>query len=355
MKKFIKDHIYRIVFLLVLAIAIIFSLFLRYKIKYIVKQAPYLNKELNNILVHTFIFIIIILLIITILIYYIRKDILKFSERIIYVIDNIILQKYDLSFEINEETILSKTENKLKHLVEVMKDREEKYEIEKNSIKSLISDISHQIKTPIANITMYNDTLIDRKLSESNRLIFLNNMKSQINKLEWLIQALIKMSRLENGIIKLNLTEYEISETIAQALSSIYLKAEKKNISVRVNCHHSIKAFYDPKWTSEAIFNLLDNAVKYTYSGGNIKISVESWELFTKIDIMDSGMGIDKEEINNIFKRFYRIKSVSTIDGVGIGLYLSREIISMEGGYIKVNSQKGVGSIFSIFLPNSIM
>lgn len=355
MKRFIQGHIYRMAFLLVLVTSTIFSLFLRYKIKYIVEQYPYLSKELNNILVYTLTFIVIILLIITMLICYIRKDILKFSERIIYVIDNIILQKYDLSFEINEETILSKTESKFKHLVEVMKNREEKYEIEKNSIKSLISDISHQIKTPIANITMYNDTLIDRELSESNRLIFLNNMKSQINKLEWLVQALIKMSRLENGIIKLNLMEYEISETIADALSSIYLKAEKKNISIRVNCHHSIKAFYDPKWTGEAIFNILDNAVKYTCNGGSIKINVESWELFTKIDIIDSGIGIDNEEINNIFKRFYRIKSVSIIDGVGIGLYLSREIVRMESGYIKVNSQKGVGSTFSIFLPNSIM
>lgn len=355
MKRFIQDHIYRMAFLLVLATSTIFSLFLRYKIKYIVEQYPYISNELNNILVYTLTFIVIILLIITMLICYIRKDILKFSERIIYVIDNIILQKYDLSFEINEETILSKTESKFKHLVEVMKNREEKYEIEKNSIKSLISDISHQIKNPIANITMYNDTLIDRELSESNKLIFLNNMKSQINKLEWLVQALIKMSRLENGIIKLNLMEYEISETIADALSSIYLKAEKKNISIRVNCHHSIKAFYDPKWTGEAIFNILDNAVKYTCNGGSIKVNAESWELFTKIDVTDSGIGIDNEEINNIFKRFYRIKSVSTIDGVGIGLYLSREIVRMESGYIKVNSQKGVGSTFSIFLPNSIM
>lgn len=308
-------------------------------------------KELQYVFYYNMGFILIIFVCIFITIYIVRKDIINFSRRIILIISNIIDKKYDFEFNTNEESILSKVENQLKHLIDIIKERENKNEIEKNNIKALISDISHQIKTPIANITMYNDTLIDRDISEKDRKIFLYNMKSQIVKLQWLIDALIKISRLENGVIKLNIKKYNISETIANVLSSVYIKAESKNIEIRVDCNKNIEAFYDLKWTNEAIFNILDNAVKYTDKNGSINIKVYSWDIFVKIDIVDSGIGISEKEIPNIFKRFYRVPSLSEIEGVGIGLYLSRKIISMENGYIKVESKKGKGSKFSIFLP----
>ena len=197
---------------------------------------------------------------------------------------------------------------------------------------------------------MYNDTLIQRELNKDQQNMFLNNMKFQVSKLEWLVQALIKMSRLESNIISLNKVNSTLSDTIANALSGVYLKAEEKEIDLTIECPAFIKVNHDKKWTSEALFNIIENAVKYTDNGGSINIFVEEWELFTKIDIMDTGIGISEEDINNIFKRFYRCREVLEVEGIGIGLYLTNEIITKQGGYIKVKSEKGKGTTFSVFL-----
>ena len=235
------------------------------------------------------------------------------------VIDKIISKEEKIVFIEDEESLLSKLQHKFKKLVDILDNDRESALREKDNIKSLIADISHQIKTPIANITMYNDTLIERDLTRDQQSMFLNNMKFQVSKLEWLVQSLIKMSRLESNIIALNKMESSLSDTIANALSGVFLKAEEKNIEVKVACDSSIK--------------------------------VEERELFTKIDIEDTGMGISEEDINNIFKRFYRCSDVSQIEGIGIGLYLTNEIITKQGGYIKVKSNKGIGTTFSVFLP----
>ena len=178
-------------------------------------------------------------------------------------------------------------------------------------------------------------------------------MKYQVDKLEWLVKCLIKMSRLENKIINLNKSRVKLIDILTNSLSGIYIKAQDKNIDINLNCDENIMINCDNKWTTEAIFNILENAVKYTNFGGNIDISVEELEMFTKVDIKDNGIGIDKGDINNIFKRFFRCSEANEVEGVGIGLYLSREIISKQGGYIKVKSIKGEGSLFSIYVINN--
>lgn len=176
-------------------------------------------------------------------------------------------------------------------------------------------------------------------------------MGGQIDKLDFLMQAMVKTSRLETGVISLDKRKLPIYDTLAAALGGILLNAEKKNIEVSVSCPEMLEVVHDRKWTSEALFNILDNAVKYTPSGGRIGVSVESWEMYLKIDISDTGKGIAENRHGTIFKRFYREEEVHDIDGIGIGLYLSREIITMQGGYIKVVSELGKGSTFSVFLP----
>ena len=237
-------------------------------------------------------------------------------------------------------------------MFDIMENKNIKYLEEKDSIKLLISNISHQIKTPIANISMYNETLINRELDREKEIDFLKNMQFQVNKLEWLVQSLIKMSRLETGVIELNIKKTRLGDTIANALSSVYLKAEEKNISIKIDMDDKLELYHDKKWTAEALFNIIENAVKYTDNKGSIKIKLEKMEMFTKLNIIDTGIGIDKYEINNIFKRFYRGANVSDIDGVGVGLYLAREIINKQNGYIKVVSKKGVGTTFSIYFKN---
>ncbi len=131
----------------------------------------------------------------------------------------------------------------------------------------------------------------------------------------------------------------------------ILLNAEKKQINVQVDCPENLVVSHDRKWTSEALFNILDNAVKYTPEGGQIRVSVESWEMYVKIDIADTGIGISEQHQGAIFKRFYREDIVHDVDGIGIGLYLAREIVTLQGGYIRVTSEVGRGSTFSVFLP----
>ena len=161
----------------------------------------------------------------------------------------------------------------------------------------------------------------------------------------------IKTSRLETGIISLEKKKQPIYDTLASALGGILLNAEKKNIEVFVHCPESIEVAHDKKWTGEALFNILDNAVKYTPEGGEIRVKAEKWEMYLKIDISDNGKGIPEKHHAEIFKRFYRESEVHDIDGIGIGLYLTREIITMQGGYVKVTSGSQMGSTFSVFLP----
>ncbi len=238
----------------------------------------------------------------------------------------------------------------------------------------MISDISHQVKAPVANLKMYNSTLLERKLPLVKEREFLSLMEVQINKLDFLMQSLVKMSRLETGIITLSIRSAPIYDTIGLALVGIVLPAQKKNIEIIIDCNSTLIVAHDKKWTAEALFNMLDNAVKYTPHGGKISVTVERWEMTTKIDITDSGKGISELHLAQIFKRFYRednvhnidgvgmllhlycehslMHNVHNIDGVGIGLYLCREIISRQGGYIQVKSEINKGSTFSVYLPN---
>ncbi|WP_454052695.1 sensor histidine kinase [Clostridium sp. Marseille-Q7071] len=318
----------------------------------IIALHPEVTEQIYSFLLLQIIFIILFFLVAIGFIGVIRLKVVEFSDKICTVIDNAISQNRKCPLNVVDETLLSKIESKLKQLINIIDNERKHFFNEKDNVKSLISDISHQIKTPLANILMYNSTLIERELTKEQRKEFLKNMKTQITKLQWLMESLIKMSRLETGMISLNSSIYSIDETIAQALSGIYLKAQQKNINISVECRNNIRLPHDKKWTSEAIFNILENALKYTSNGGNIDIKVNPWDMFTKIDITDSGIGIDECEINNIFKRFYRGTNVQEIEGAGIGLYITREIISRQNGYIKVKSEKGVGSNFSIFLLN---
>ncbi|WP_010299452.1 sensor histidine kinase [Clostridium senegalense] len=351
-KLLLLDNLYKVFIMIILIISSIFLLCTKYKLKNVVDVNIDLNELLNYIFIMNSIFIFTIFILITGFVYLLRNKVLNFSNRMSDIIDKIICNEGNIVFDTDKETLLSKLENKLKQLVDIIETDRKKYFMEKDSIKSLISDISHQIKTPIANICMYNDTLIERELDENNEKLFLSNMRNQVSKLQWLVQALIKMSRLESNIITLNNKNTFLMDTIASSLKEIYLKAENKNIKLTVSCPQKLKLCHDRKWTSEAIFNVIENAVKYTENGGEIQIKVDEWQLFTKIDITDTGIGIENKDINNIFKRFYRGREVTEFEGVGIGLYLANEIITKQGGYIKVISKKGKGSTFSIFLKN---
>lgn len=250
-----------------------------------------------------------------------------------------------------EESLFYKINYLLGRLYEVMNENRRNVAKERADLQELISDISHQVKTPIANLKMINSTLMEQKVSPYKQKEFLSASASQLDKLDFLMQAMIKTSRLETGVISLDKKKQPVYDTLASALGGILLNAEKKQIDVSVDCPEQLAVPHDRKWTSEALFNILDNAVKYTPENGKITVTVECWELYLKISIADTGKGIPEKHQGAIFKRFYREDDVHDVEGIGIGLYLAREIISMQGGYIKLNSDPGLGSCFTVFLP----
>ena len=245
---------------------------------------------------------------------------------------------------------------------------------EKQELEQLISHLSHQTKTPISNLKICIELLREHPvLNKSEEFVtilqaqspayncestkqlreFLDIMESQTEKLDFLIQGMIKMSRLETGMIKIQASRLNLQTTIGRAVSEIVPKAEKKQIRLYVNCNPNIQVRHDGKWTEEAIFNILDNAVKYTETGGSIRITVTKQEIFTQIAIRDTGKGIAPLRHAEIFTRFYREPEVHDQEGIGIGLYLAREIIELQSGYIQVRSEEGKGAEFQICLLNS--
>ena len=257
----------------------------------------------------------------------------------------------DFTQEHFDESMLSSVETKLAHYLTASATSAKNVQAEKDKIKTLIADISHQTKTPIANILLYTQLLREQPLPEESQPC-VDSLESQSRKLQSLIDALVKTSRLESGIIALRPSAGNLASVIQSAVSQLTPKAEEKGISI-VTESTDAEAVFDSKWTEEAIFNLLDNAVKYTPAGGAIRVSVTSYELFSAIHIRDTGPGIPEEEQPKVFHRFYRGMEHQNEEGVGIGLYLVRQIAEGQGGYVKVTSEKEMGSTFSLYLPRN--
>ena len=251
----------------------------------------------------------------------------------------------------DSETQLARIGHRLARLYQIMQENRRRVDEERQELQTLVSDISHQVKTPVSNLKMATDTLLEKPMTEAERIDFIRGIRSQTDKLDFLFQALVKTSRLETGVIQLDKKPGRLFDTVAQAMSGIVYAAEKKEIAVSVDCPEDLTVSHDSKWTSEALFNLLDNAVKYTPAGGKIAVSVVLWEMYVEIKVTDTGKGISESNQAAIFRRFYREEEVHEQQGVGIGLYLAREIVTRQGGYIKVVSEPGKGSEFSIMLP----
>ena len=251
----------------------------------------------------------------------------------------------------NSETLFARINHRLTRLYQIMQENHRKVEVEQQELQTLVSDISHQVKTPVSNLKMVTDTLLTRPVTEAERIDFIKGVRDQTDKLDFLFQALVKTSRLETGVIHLEKKQGRIYDTVAQAMSGIVYAAEKKQIIVFIDCPEDLTVSHDSKWTAEALFNLLDNAVKYTPAGGKITVTVEEWEMYVEIKVADTGKGISESNQAAIFRRFYREEEVHEQPGVGIGLYLAREIIAQQGGYIKLVSELGSGSAFSIMIP----
>ena len=275
----------------------------------------------------------------------------RFTSDLCQTMDSMITGGEEPARAEDRETIFARISYRLSRLYNILQENRRRVDEERRELQELVSDISHQVKTPVANLKMVTDTLLAKPVTEQERRDFLQGIRSQTDKLEFLVQSMGKASRLETGAVTLEKKDAPLLDTLAQAMSGIVYGAEQKDISVEVQCPDDLRVSHDSKWTAEALFNLLDNAVKYTPAGGKISVSVEQWEMYVKLDVADTGKGIPESRQAAIFRRFYREEEVHDQPGVGIGLYLAREIVTRQGGYIKVTSEVGRGSTFSVFLP----
>lgn len=293
-----------------------------------------------------------------------------------------------------DETKLSALETKLAEYLASSELSARNVAAEKDRIKELTSDISHQTKTPIANLLLYSELLQEEDLPEEARE-YAESIYVQSEKMRFLIDSLVKLSRLEAGVFVLHPEKQKLQPLLEELEQQYRPIAEEKGLTFSIdgtkihikedaeisdedivlnaaeclkdvvenkNLAADIEAVFDKKWTAEAVGNVIDNAIKYTEFGG-ITISVSAYTMFTCISVCDTGIGISEDEKAQIFGRFYRSEEVRNVEGVGIGLYLSREILSKEGGYIKVSSDgshiagitresESGGTRFDIFLPN---
>ncbi|MBD5551262.1 MAG: HAMP domain-containing histidine kinase [Lachnospiraceae bacterium] len=252
-----------------------------------------------------------------------------------------------------DESRLSALENKFAKYLSASETSYKNIAAEKNKINTLISDISHQTKTPVSNILLYSELLAEQNLTEES-MQYVSSLTMQTEKLNFLIASLVKLSRLETGILTLSPKKTFVFPMMEKLLAQYTPPAEEKGLILSINNAEESKkdsaAIFDEKWTMEAIGNLIDNAIKYTEKG-SITLSVKSYEMFLCIQVSDTGIGISESEQSKIFSRFYRAGAVHEKPGVGIGLFLTREIIMLENGYIKVSSNPGKGSVFSVYLP----
>lgn len=245
-----------------------------------------------------------------------------------------------------DESMLSSVEAKLAGYLSASELSAKNVAAEKEKIKELISDISHQTKTPIANILLYTDLLKEQELNGQARLCA-EETAAQAEKLSFLIITLVKLSRLETGVFALLPVKTDLMPMLEKIYRQYQPKAEEKGLRFTLEPTEA-QAVFDEKWSAEAIGNIVDNAIKYTDSGF-VTISVREYEMFCSVIISDSGKGIAEEEQGRIFTRFYRSPSVSPKEGIGVGLYLAREIVNGCGGYIKVSSEVNKGTEFSVF------
>ena len=251
-----------------------------------------------------------------------------------------------------DETELSALEGRLARFLRGSAAARRTVETEQAAVKTLIADISHQTRTPIANLLLYASLLSESELDPRQREQ-VNALSAQAEKLSFLIKALVKASRLEAGIVAPAPAVNPVGPLLENAVEQEGPAALAKQITLTAEPFDGSAAF-DPRWTGEALGNVINNAVKYTPPGGRVFVSAQLLDSFCRIDVADTGPGVPEGEQAAVFNRFYRGGATRAAEGLGLGLYLAREILARQGGYIRLSSRPGEGCVFSLYLPRDL-
>ena len=262
-----------------------------------------------------------------------------------------------------DELLLARIENQLVRIQEVLDGRRKEAEKSRDEIQKLISEIAHQMRTPLTNIESYTGFLrnitetaeqnLEGEASGSNEKIglqYISALEVSEKKLHFLVDSFVKMARLEQHIIQIHQNEKDLLKTIHNTFGQIQNRAEEKQIQFHITMPKQALCVHDSNWLSEAVFNILDNAVKYSEPGGTVEVSLKQNELYMKLQVRDYGIGIEEGEENQIFRRFYRGRRVTVQEGLGIGLYLAREIMNLHGGFMTAKKMDP-GLLIEVNLP----
>lgn len=247
-----------------------------------------------------------------------------------------------------DESMDAAVTERLNQIVRISGMNQGKAEKERDTVKALISDISHQVRTPLTNIMLYVGILQEQSLDHDSKAL-VDKIGKQSDKLDFFMKELVRSSYAEQEMISINPQFTDVGEILDTSCQIVEMAALKKKIEI-VKEETGISCYADKKWTTEALGNVLENAVKYSPERSQIRLSVIPYESFVCIQVQDQGIGIKEEEQGLVFERFYRSRSVSSEPGFGIGLYLVREVLSKQGGYVKIKSKIGAGTVVQLFL-----
>ncbi|MGP9075455.1 HAMP domain-containing sensor histidine kinase [Geobacillus thermodenitrificans subsp. calidus] len=223
---------------------------------------------------------------------------------------------------------------------------------EKRFLADLLSDISHQLKTPLSSMIIYNEIMLGKQLSEEQQRMFLLQNEKQLERMKWLIQSLLKLAKLDAKALQMDRQQQSLNETVWQSIDDLREQAVEANVHIRFENSEEVEFNHDRLWLKEAFINIIKNSIEHTPPGGNIDITIVSHPLYTRVVIADTGEGISQDDLPHIFKRFYKAKTSKKSDSIGIGLALAKSIIEAHGGMIEAKSELGKGTTFSITFLN---
>jgi signal transduction histidine kinase len=256
--------------------------------------------------------------------------------------------QYDISISENKEGDLSKLAVSFNSMKEVIRNNLSELRKEKQFLVDLLSDISHQLKTPLSSMLVYNDIMLNKELSKEQSQTFLLNNQNQLNRMQWLIQSILKLAKLDAKSIELDKEEQSLNETLQEAVDSLESKALEGKVKITAREEKSISFHHDRLWLEEAFINIIKNGIEHTPPEGEVSVELTENPIYRRVIIEDTGEGIREEDLPNIFKRFYKARTSKKSDSVGIGLALAKSIVEAHNGIIEVQSKIGKGTKFII-------
>lgn len=317
---------------------------------------PGIETNYDSLVRDIFIIIVCFSVIIFLINYLSYSGIYKKIDKLTIAVKNITDFNFETGIYENAEGEFAKLSHEFCRMRVIMKNNIEESLKEKNFLSRTLSDISHQLKTPIAALMIYNDILTSRKIDDDKRKYFLDSSRQQLERIEWLVKSLLQLAKLDAGVIKFERTNCDINDTIDDAVETMRAKASRDGVALSFSpVQKQIIMVHDPRWLSEAFINIIKNAIEHTEKGGTVEVSSEETSVCVKISIKDNGEGIPSDELPKIFERFYKGKGSKQTESVGIGLALSKSIIEGQGGMVEVKSKVNEGTEFAVtFLREGI-